>query len=323
MQMNGLMLLFFGFAAAVTAVLGLYSIVSDLYLRDRSRVSERVDDEFRLRRREKAQKSLLFKDLETLNVEASEEVARDTSWRQRLDLMIEQAEMDVSPNRLLMIMFAAGLFVGALGTMIGQSLWVGGLVGLLGAYIPLGYVRRKRNVRLKKLMSQLADAFELMARCVRAGQTMSQALQAVADEFDPPISDEFSFCYEQMNLGLSPELAMRDLARRTGLLEIKVFVLAMLIQTQTGGNLAEMLDKLSAIIRERFKIAGKILALTGEGRMQALVLLALPPLLLVVVMMCNRTYVEIFFTRPSILITMFVFEVIGAIWIRKIVNFDY
>ena len=321
--MSGPLLLLFGFAAAVTAVIGIYSIVSDLYLRDRSRVSQRVDEEFRLRLRVKAQKSLLFKDLAVLNTEAAEEVAQENTWRQRLALLIEQADMEVSPNRLVMIMLAAGLFVGALGTLIGQTVWVGSLFGLFGAYIPLGYVQRQRSVRLAKLMNQLGDAFELMARCVRAGQTMSQALQAVADEFDPPISDEFSFCYEQMNLGLSPELAMRDLARRTGLLEIKVFVLAMLIQTQTGGNLAEMLDKLSAIIRERFKIQGKVKALTGEGRMQALILLALPFVLLFVVMIFNRTYVEIFIARPSILLTMLAFELFGALWIRKIVNFDY
>ena len=83
-----------------------------------------------------------------------------------------------------------------------------------------------------------------MGRVIRAGQTMSQALQAVADEFPPPIAGEFAYCYEQQNLGLSPETALRDLARRTGLMELKIFVLALLVQQQTGGNLAELLDKL-------------------------------------------------------------------------------
>ena len=105
-----------------------------------------------------------------------------------------------------------------------------------------------------------------MGRVVRAGQTISQALQAVADEFPPPIAAEFAYCYEQQNLGLSPESALRDLARRTGLLEIKIFVLALLVQQQTGGNLAELLDKLSGIIRERFRIRGQIKTLTAEGR---------------------------------------------------------
>ena len=127
-----------------------------------------------------------------------------------------------------------------------------------------------------------------MARVIRAGQTMSQALLAVADEFPPPIAGEFSYCYEQQNLGLSPETAFRDLARRTGLLEIKIFVLALLVQQQTGGNLAELLDKLSAIIRERYRIRGQIKTLTAEGRMQAMVLLALPPGMFLLMLVMNR-----------------------------------
>ncbi len=105
---------------------------------------------------------------------------------------------------------------------------------------------------------------------------MAQALQAVADEFAPPIAGEFAYCYEQQNLGLSPETAMRELARRTGLLEVKIFVTAVLVQQQTGGNLAEMLDKLSSIIRERYQLRGKIKTLTAEGRIQGIILLGLP-----------------------------------------------
>lgn len=321
--MSPALLMVLGFAAAVTAVLGIFSIVSDVFLRDRKRVSRRVDDEFRKRQRDRAQKSLLFKDLSVLGVEAAEEVAKGNSWRERLALTIEQAGMELSVRRLLGFMLASGLLVAALGTLIGRSPVVGALVGVLGAYIPLAVVQIKRKSRLGKLLAQLPDAFELMSRCVRAGQTVSQSLQAVADEFELPISAEFSYCYEQMNLGLPPELAMRDLARRTGLMEIKVFVLAMLVQQQTGGNLAELLDKLGTIVRERFRIQGKIQALTGEGRMQAWVLLALPPLMLFVVLALNRTYGAVLFAHPGILLTMLAFELIGALWIRKIINFAY
>jgi tight adherence protein B len=176
---------------------------------------------------------------------------------------------------------------------------------------------------MNKLMGQLPDAFDLMGRVIRAGQTMSQALQAVADEFDAPISVEFAYCYEQQNLGLAPELALRDLARRTGLLEVKIFVLALLIQQQAGGNLAELLDKLAAIIRERFRIRGKIRSLTAEGRIQALVLLALPPGMFFLILFLNRAYEQVLLDNPVILVVTLIFQVIGALWIRKIVNFDF
>jgi tight adherence protein B len=112
-------------------------------------------------------------------------------------------------------------------------------------------VHLKRKARLEKLLSQLPDAFDLMGRVVRAGQTLSQGFQAVADEFAQPIAGEFSYCYEQQNLGLPPDVALRDLSRRTGQLELKIFVTAVLVQQQTGGSLAEMLDKLAGVIRQR------------------------------------------------------------------------
>lgn len=218
------LLVFLGFAAAVTAVLGIYSIVSDLFLRDRSRVSQRVDDEFRSRQRERLQKSLLFKDLASMNSEAAEEVAKENSWRQRLDALIEQSGLDITPRQLTIFIFATAMVFGLLAVVLSQHILVVLVALLLGAYAPLGYVQMKRRARLNRLLAQLSDAFELLARCIRAGQTMSQSLQAVADEFTAPISHEFSLCFEQMNLGLSPEYVMRDLARRTGLLEIKIFV---------------------------------------------------------------------------------------------------
>src|SRR5262249_30341286 len=161
----------------------------------------------------------------------------------------------------------------------------------------------------------------LMSRVIRAGQTMSQALQAVADEFDAPIAAEFSYCYEQQNLGLSPELALRDLARRTGVVEMKIFVLAMLVQQQTGGNLAEMLDKLATLVRERARMQGRIRALTAEGRFQAFVLLGLPPAMLLLLLVVNRNYIQTLFDYPGLLVGMFVADGLGALWIRRIINF--
>jgi tight adherence protein B len=152
---------------------------------------------------------------------------------------------------------------------------------------------------------------------------MSQALQAVADEFDQPISGEFSYCYEQQNLGLPSELALRELARRTGLLEVRIFVVALLVQQQTGGNLAELLDRLAAVIRERFRIRGKIKALTAEGRLQAVVLLAMPFVVLLILLALNRNYAQVLLDRPGLLGGMCFFEVLGALWIRKIVNFNF
>jgi tight adherence protein B len=311
------------FLAGILVVAGIYSLISDLYLRDRSRVSQRVDEEFRKRQRERAKRAVLFKNLSPLTLEAAPQDEAPLTLRQRLEALIEQSGLNLTLQRLLTLMTVVGLSLAAVAGLIWQSVLAAALGALVGAGGPFLYVVIKRRARLEKLIAQLPDAFDLMARVIRAGQTISQALQGVADEFDQPISGEFAYCYEQQNLGLPPEVALRDLARRTGLVEIKIFVLALVVQQQTGGNLAELLDKLSVVIRERFRIRGKIRALTAEGRLQAAILLILPPAMLVFILLANRKYGQALLDHPSLLVGMFIFELIGALWIRKIVNFDF
>jgi tight adherence protein B len=311
------------FLAGASAVAGTYSILADLFLRDRTRVDRRLQEAFRTRERDKARKAPLFKDFEDLRLRTEVFDPLDSGLRQRLETMVQQSGLNLTPTRLLTLMAAVGLGLGVLSGLLSQNPLAGVIAGLVGACLPLVYVRVKQKARLDKLLAQLPDAFDLMARVIRAGQTLSQALQAVADEFEQPIAGEFIHCYEQQNMGLSPELALRDLARRTGLLEIKIFVLAVLVQQQTGGNLAEMLERLAAIVRDRFRMRAKIMALTAEGRMQAVVLLAMVPLMFLLLLILNRSYAQVLLERPALLIATGIAEAAGAVWIRKIVNFDF
>jgi tight adherence protein B len=320
--MNPYPVLFFVFAAVALLVLGVSSLIAGLVQRDRTRMGQRVDEEFRKRQREKVGKSLLFKDLSPEAIAAAQEEPR-RNLQQWFTTLLEQSGLSITPQKLLIIMGAVGMGAGALAGLLRQGVLPMIIALVIGACLPLLYVVHKRKARLDKLASQLPDAFDLMSRVLRAGQTMSQALLAVADEFDQPIAAEFSYCFEQQNLGMAPEQSLRDLAKRTGLLEIKVFVVAVVVQQQTGGNIAELLDKLANIVRERFRIAGRIKSLTAEGRMQATVLLALPPALLVLLFFLNRKYTEVLLAQPALLVAMFVMEAIGALWIRRIVNFEY
>jgi tight adherence protein B len=308
------------FLAAVLAVVGAYSVWADLY--GRERVTRRLDDEFRGHQREQIRSSPLFKDLGRLAKEASEDDAAKTAGERLTDL-VTQSGVAVTPRQLLLLTAAAGVLLAVVVGLIRPDPVVAGAAGLLGAALPVLYVYAKWKARLEKMLRQLPDAFDLMARVIRAGQTMSQSLQAVADEFDQPLAGEFGYCFEQQNLGLSPDVSFRDLARRTGLLEIKIFVLALLVQQQSGGNLAEVLDKLAGVVRERFRIRAKIQALTAEGRMQAIVLLALPFALMGVLMVMNGQYAATVMRYPALVGVMVAIEAVGAVWIRKIVNFDY
>jgi tight adherence protein B len=311
------------FGAVVTAIGGVYSILSDLFLRDRTRMMKRVDEEFRNRQRQRAKKSLMLKDLRDVLAEGGDLEENAPGLRQRFEAMVEQSGLDLTPERLQVIVALSALITGTLLGLLRQSVLVGILGALAGAAVPILYVQRTRNERSNKLRSQLPDAFDLMGRVIRAGQTMSQALQAVADEFPLPIAGEFAYCYEQQNLGLPAENAFRDLSRRNGLIEMKIFVMALLVQQQTGGNLAELLDKLSTVIRDRDRIRGQIRTLTAEGRLQGAVLLALPPAMFCIMMLLNRHYTSVLLEHPSLIVSTLTSEFIGALWIRKIVNFDF
>jgi tight adherence protein B len=321
--MNPALLPLLTFGAVAAAIAGGYSILSDLYLRDRSRVSQRIDDEFRKRQRDRARKGMLFKDLNQLAAEAAGDMEAPSGLRQWLTTMVEQSGLDLTERKLLTMSAAAGLVLGLLAGLWRESILVGAIMAPIGAVLPVLNVHLKRKARLEKLLSQLPDAFDLMGRVVRAGQTLSQAMQAVADEFAQPVAGELSYCYEQQNLGLPPEVAMRDLARRTGMLEVKIFVTAVMVQQQTGGSLAEMLDKLAGVIRQRYRIRGQVKTLTAEGRMQAIILLGLPIVMFFGFMLMMPEYESKLLEHPALIATTLACEAIGAAWIHKIVNFDF
>jgi tight adherence protein B len=315
---------FLTFLAVVTAIAGVYSILTDLFLRDRSLIKERIDLEFVQRKSARARKLSLFKDPNQLALEFADQDDDDVrGLRRRFEAMVEQSGLNLSPARLLAQVFALGVVAATLAGLLSQNLLGAVCAAPIGAALPVIHVARARNARAAKLLAQLPDAFELMSRVVRSGQTVTLALRSVADEFPSPVSSEFALCYEQQNLGLSIEAALRDLARRTGLLELKIFVLALLVQQQTGGNLAELLDRLSTLIRERFQIYGQIKTLTAEGRTQAAVLLILPFVMFGVIMLFNRSYASILLGRPDLIAGCLVSEALGALWIRQIINFDF
>jgi len=321
--MNPAMVSLMAGTTAIMGVFAVYQVVTDLFLRDRSRINDRVDEEFLQKRRERAKKSPLFKNLGQVAADATAGLEAAPTLGQRFAAMVEQSGMEVTPQRIMMAAVLAAAAFALIAFLPRQSPIDAVIAAAVGGAIPIWVVKKRRDARIEKLRSQLPEAFDLMARVVRAGQTLGQALLSVADEFPQPISGEFGQCYEQQNLGLSPDVAFRDLARRSGVIELRIFVLAVLVQQQTGGNLAELLTKLGAVVRERFMILGTIKTLTAEGRMQGWILSALPPLMLVLLLILNPKYASTLFQQPNILLATFGFEMIGTLWIRKIVNFDF
>ena len=163
----------------------------------------------------------------------------------------------------------------------------------------------------------------MMARTLRAGQGLAFGFNMVATEMPPPVSREFGRVFEEQNLGIPFDESLRDLSDRIPNLDLKFFVTALILQRQTGGDLAEILDKIGSLIRDRFRIWGQVQALTGEGRLSGIILLALPVVLFLAAYQLNRDYVMVLFTDPmgtKMLTAGVIMQILGALTIRKIVN---
>jgi tight adherence protein B len=310
------------FLACVLVFASSYSVLSDVYQRDHGIVRQRLDDEFRGRLREQAKKSPVFKDLAKVAAELPSETGAKPSLRERYQLVLDQSGTKITIGRLFLFAGILGLILGGAGGLVRKSPLVGSILFVIGVTLPFLYVHLKRRARMTKLLSQLPDAFDLIARVIQVGQTPARAMHAVAEQFDRPISEEFALCYEQQNLGLPASIVLRDLAQRNGVLELHIFVIAMLIQQQTGGSLAGMMESLAAVVRERIALRDKVKTLTAEGRMQAMILMALPPFMFVAMLLINRKYAMTLLEYPSLLVAGLVSMGLGALWIRKIVNFE-
>src|SRR5207244_7787472 len=156
-----------------------------------------------------------------------------------------------------------------------------------------------RRVRLKTFAAQLQDALELVARALRAGHALGAGMHVVSEEMPAPISDEFGRVYEEQNLGIALEDAMKGMCDRVPNLDLRFFVTSVAIQRQTGGDLAEILDKIGYVIRERYRILGQVKALTAEGRLSGDVLIALPFALVVFMLHITPDYVSMLWTNPT------------------------
>jgi tight adherence protein B len=240
-----------------------------------------------------------------------------------LRLLFDQANVALTVPNFLLICGGLGGVGMILPAVAGFNVALGPVMALCLAFLPVVWLLFKRKRRLAAFAAQLPEALELIARALRAGHSLASGFSLVAQEMSDPIGGEFSRTFEEQNLGKPLDEALADLTKRVPNLDLKFFSTAIILQRQTGGDLAEILDKIGHLVRERFKIWGQVQALTGEGRLSGVVLLALPPALFAVVYRMNPDYLMLLFTDPlgkKMLVGGIVSQLLGALLIRKIVN---
>jgi tight adherence protein B len=206
---------------------------------------------------------------------------------------------------------------------LGAAQWIAIAVAVGVLLLPIAAVQVKRKFRLNRFVNQLPDVFELMGQGLRAGHSLANAIMLVSQQLPDPVGTEFARIFYEQNLGIKIEDALKNMARRVGLLDVRFFVTAVLIQRQTGGDLAEVLDNISGVIRDRIKLFGLVKALTAEGRLSGWVLLALPMVVFVMELVVNPKYANVLLDEPLgqyMLMGAGVAQILGLLMIQKIVN---
>jgi tight adherence protein B len=240
-------------------------------------------------------------------------------------LMLEQAGSGITLARFLVI--SSGLAVGlGLGVLVLTLRWPAAMIAaLVGGLTPYVVLRRKRSRRFYNFEEQLPDAIDMLGRAIRAGHPLSSGLKMVADEAKDPVAGEFRRTHEEHRFGLAFEDSMLSMADRVGIVDVRILVTAILIQREVGGNLAEVLDNLASVIRARFTIRRQLRVYTAQGRFSGYVLAVLPIAVGAAIYSLNPPYIKLLFTDPmgKLFVTLAViFQIVGFLWIRKIVNIE-
>ncbi len=244
---------------------------------------------------------------------------------QDLDLMMDQADLKGHLPTFLLGTIGLSLAFG-IGLLTLTRYWPAALIAaVIGASIPYLIVRYRRNKRMYKFEEMLPEAIDLLGRAIRAGHPLSAGLKMVADETTEPIQSEFRRTHEENRFGLPFDDALLAMADRVGIVDVRILVTAILIQREVGGNLAEVLDNLANVIRVRFTIRRQLRVYTAQGRFSGYVLAVLPVAVGGAIYSLNPSYIRLLFTDPIgklMLLTAVVFQIIGFLWIRKIVDIE-
>lgn len=241
----------------------------------------------------------------------------------QLKRMLDQADLHITPSRLVMFSMMAGMLAALTVSVISPSVVFMAAFGLMAASLPFAHVWWKRKKRFDAFLEHLPDALDLISRALSAGHAFSEALHMVSAEMPEPIATEFRKTYEEQNLGLSLKLALENLTQRIPLLDLRMCVTAVLIQRETGGNLAEILEKVAYTIRERFRIMGDLKTLTTSSRMSAWLLCGLPIGVALVITVMNPEYMSVLWkdSRGHYLIgAAMIMQVTGMLIVRKILK---
>lgn len=322
--MDTLTVLLLPLVGSVLLVYGIFQAVLDLRTSKSRKVVERLKEGHSHSQHDrKLKESILRRRAGELQGGALEGVLSRLQIVTKLQRVLDQGDVEWSASKLLinLSLISAGSTMTML--MLRMSPLSSLAVGAGVLMLPIVYLLRKRKKRIRRMMEQLPDVFDLMGQALKAGHSLASAIQLVSEQLPDPIAKEFAQVFHEQNLGIKIEEALLNMANRVDQMDVRFFVTAVLIQRQTGGDLAEVLEKIGKVIRERIQLFGMVQALTAEGRLSGWVLLALPILVFFVSLVVNPEYARTLLDTPMgriLLGTAIAMDLMGLAMIKKIVN---
>lgn len=303
-------------------IIGIFYLFSSKLNSESKTVHQRLKKVSTLQERRSQAINIMRQRRELSNINWLDILLRNIPFLQKIDRILEQSNLRYPLGVFLLSSFFLAFFGFICAFYLTESRLLSVPVAVLSSIIPLFYVVIKKKKRLKKFEKQLPEALDMLARSLRAGHAFAGGLQMVAEEFDDPMGSEFAKIVDQVNFGVPVKDALMNLAERVDVHDLKYLVVAVTIQRESGGDLAEILENISVLIRERFKLYDRVLTLSAEGRLSAKILIAVPLLLAFYFFLSQPGYVEILITDPigQVLVTFsVVMMTVGVFAMQKII----
>lgn len=242
-----------------------------------------------------------------------------------LDRLVVQANAPYTLG-FYVLLFALLVALGYLaGVLLLKQIFLALLVAMVSGTIPYLYLKIKKEARIEKFRSQMPEGLDLIARALKAGHALPSGMKLAAEQFEDPLGPEFAETLDEINFGVSVPDALKNLAERMKCVEVRYFVVAVILQRETGGNLAELMEGLAHLIRENYKFQGKVRTLSAEGRLSAIILIALPFLIAGWIKISSPSFLEPLLSEPAgrlMLMAAAAMMTMGIIVIRKMIRID-
>jgi tight adherence protein B len=293
--------------------------------RERERLQKRIDEVSFLATLPDTQESAIIKRAIEGPLPKLDRLVSRTERGMSYSRLIEQAGLKISVSAVMLISLLIGLAMGGITYLFIKMLWAPVLACAVGMLLPTLYLRYKRRARLHRFEEQFPEALDLLSRAIRAGHAFTTAMSMVVEEAPDPLSPEFKKTFDEQNYGLPLKEALANMTERVPLMDVRFFVTAVLIQRETGGNLAEILDNLAHVVRERFKILRQVRVYTAHGRLTGYVLLGLPAALAIALSVINPEHMGLLFRErmgQMMLAGAIVMQTVGYLWIKKVIKIE-